>query len=393
MFERALVQKLVDRMNEPRRFIQMVVGPRQTGKTTAVYQALSHLNQPTRFVSADEPSILTADWLKGEWSQARLLAQDSEDGAILVIDEIQKMPQWSTTVKFLWDEDARLGTNLRVILTGSSALLLRKGMKESLMGRFEVLRSTHWIYEECREAFGYTLDEFLYFGGYPGSAELRVDPVRWMQYMGDSIVEPTISQDILQMEEIRKPALMRALFMLGATYSGQELSYTKILGQLQDAGNTVTLAHYLALLGSAGLLTGLGKFSHELVRARKSSPRFMVEDTSLMVYASGTTREKLDQDSTWRGHLVESAVGAYLLTRAQEERFEVYYWRDRNHEVDFVIRKGNALTAIEVKSGRIKGVGGGLEFMKRNPEALVHIVGSPHLPLEDFLLGRVRLFK
>jgi len=390
MFKRKLVSQLVDRLNEPRRFIQIVVGPRQTGKTTAVLQALEEMNTPTHFISADDPNLVSAEWLRNEWEQARSLAKSSE--AILVIDEIQKIVKWSSIVKLLWDEDNRLHVPLKVILTGSSSLLLQKGLAESLMGRFEILYSQHWSYAECKEAFEYSLDDFLFFGGYPGAATLIEDETRWARYMGTSIVEPTISQDILMMEEVRKPALLRSLFMLGSVYSAQELSFTKMLGQLQDAGNTVTLAHYLDLLGKANMLTGLQNYSGNQIRARKSSPRLMVYDTSLMTYADGANRRHLLDNATDRGRLVESSVGAYLLARGKEEGFEVYWWRERNNEVDFVIKKGSQVTAIEVKSGRVKNVGGSLVFKKNYPEALSLIVGSTNVGLEDFLLGKKRLF-
>jgi len=390
MYKRKLVSQLADRLKEPRRFIQIVVGPRQTGKTTAVLQTLEELDMPKHFVSADDPNLVSTEWLRNEWEQARALAKSGE--AILIIDEIQKVGKWSSIVKLLWDEDNRLCIPLKVVLTGSSSLLLQKGLAESLMGRFEILYSPHWNYTECKEAFGYSLDDFLFFGGYPGGAALIKDENRWARYMGTSIVEPTISQDILLMEEVRKPALLRSLFMLGSGYSAQELSFTKMLGQLQDAGNTVTLAHYLDLLGKASMLTGLQNYSGNQIRTRKSSPRFMVYDTSLMTYADGANRRRLLDNATDRGRLVESAVGAYLLARGNDEGFEVYWWRERGNEVDFVIKKGSQLTAIEVKSGRVKNVGGSLVFKKLYPEALSLIVGSANLGLEDFLLGKKPLF-
>lgn len=390
MFTRALVAQLAERLKEPRKFIQIIAGPRQTGKTTAVVQVLERLAVRQHFVSADDPNLVSAEWLRNEWEQARALAKAGD--AILVVDEIQKIGKWSSIVKLLWDEDSRLNVPLKVVLTGSSSLLLQKGLTESLMGRFEILYSPHWSYAECKEAFGYSLNDFLFFGGYPGAAALIKDENRWARYMGASIVEPTISQDVLMMEEVRKPALLRALFVLGSGYSAQELSYTKLLGQLQDAGNTVTLAHYLELLTRANMLTGLQNYSGNQIRARKSSPRFMVYDTSLMTYADGSNRRRLLENPAERGRLVESAVGAYLLARGKEEGFEVYWWRDRNHEVDFVIKKGSSLTAIEVKSGRVKNAGGSLQFKKLYPEALSLVIGSANLSLEDFLLGKKPLF-
>ena len=391
MYERSLVNKLADRMNEPRRFIQMLIGPRQTGKSTAIRQALERVDIP-RHVALASIDSASRDWLRSQWLLARNLITPETPSAILVIDEVQLVDQWSSVAKELWDEDAWSGIDLRVVLSGSSSLLLEKGLKEGLTGRFEVLRSTHWTYEECREAFDYTLDDFLYFGGYPGSAPLIGDEPRWLEYMNDSVIEPSISKDVISLEEIRKPALMRRLFYLGAPYSGQELSYRKMIGQLDDAGNTTTIAHYLTLLSDAGLLCGLQKYDPKLLRQKASSPRFAVYDTSLMTATYGQYRSFLLTDPERKGHLVESAVGAYLLARSVQEKFDVAWWREGTNEVDFVISQGESLVAIEVKSGRIKQTKGMTAFINKFPKARSIIVGSSQAPLEEFLLGKVPLF-
>ncbi|MDR1357793.1 MAG: AAA family ATPase, partial [Coriobacteriales bacterium] len=312
MFERSLVSQLVERTDEKRSFIQVLVGPRQTGKSTAIGQMLDKATLPYHLIAADDELLNSPEWLAGEWRKARALTVQSQAEALLVVDEIQKIPHWAGTVKKMWDEDTRTKCPLKVILSGSSSLLLHKGMEDSLVGRFEVLYSHHWNLAECRAAFDYSLEDFLFFGGYPGSAQLKDDPARWARYMKSSIVDPTIDQDVLQMERVDKPALLKALFGIGAAYSAQEVSYTKIMGQLLDAGNTVTIAHYLDLLDKAGILVGLQKFATELLKVRRSSPRLMVHDTSLMTYATGSSRELLIKDPAKRGHLVESAVGAYL---------------------------------------------------------------------------------
>jgi predicted AAA+ superfamily ATPase len=393
MFRRDLVRQIEDGIAEPRRFVQVATGPRQTGKTTAVTQALEGVAFPYRYSSADDATVLSREWLSNEWALARMLVSTSQPEALLVIDEVQKVPQWTTVVKSLWDEDSRKKVPLKVLLTGSSTMLLRKGLEESLMGRFEVMYSHHWNLAECQAAFDYSLDDFLFFGGYPGAASLIGDETRWARYLETSIVEPTISLDVLSLEEIRKPALLRALFRLGASYSAQELSYTKILGQLQDVGNTVTLAHYLDQLTKAEMLCGLQKFSMKAARTRSSSPRFMVFDTALLTYAEGSGRDRLRNDAEARGHLVESAIGAHLLARGKEEGFAVYWWRDRGKEVDFVLQQGERVTAVEVKSGRIKGLGGGQAFMEAYPEALLLVVGTSGCTTEDFLLDRIPLFR
>ena len=394
MYRRKLVEQLIGRLQEKRRFIQVVVGPRQTGKTTAVLQTLESLSVPHHFTSSDDPVVVSPEWLKNEWDKARILQKQNGKEIILAIDEIQKVPEWSSIIKLLWDEDTRLKTPVKVILLGSSSLLIQKGLNESMAGRYEVLFCPHWNYGECKTAFGYKLDDFLFFGGYPGAAALTNDVERWVRYIGSSIVEPVISRDILQMEEVRKPALLRSLFTLGASYSAQELSYTKMLGQLHDAGNTVTLAHYLELLDKANILCGLPKYSANRIRIKQSSPRLMVYDTSLLIWAAGASRKNFLETPDYRGRLVESAIGAYLLARGKEEGFSVYWWREKENEVDFIIEKGTAaLTAIEVKSGIIKNIGGSMEFRKLYPHALCLTVGSRECSVEQFLQGKITLFK
>lgn len=396
MFERSQVSTLAARMaGDGTWTMQFVVGPRQTGKSTMVAQAVRRSGATAHMVSADEAAIPDTAWIEREWSVARAMASSTRSPVSLCIDEVQGVPGWARCVKALYDRDRREGVPVRAVLSGSSSLLLHKGMEDSLMGRFEVIPSTQWALSECREAFGFSLDDFLYFGGYPGAAPFSSDEVRWRSYMRDAIVEPTISKDVLEMGSVRKPALMRNLFRLGCAYSGQELSYSKMLGQLDDKGNTDTIAGYLDLLGKAGMLSAIPKFSDKETTKRRSSPRLMVHDTSLMTSMSDKGRGVLLGDPATRGHLVESAVGAYLLERSVSEGFEVMWWRDRTKEVDFVLRNGASLSAVEVKSGGESGQSGMAEFLDRNPGARRIVVGGSAAGacgVEDFLLGKVDLF-
>lgn len=390
MYRRKISTVLQQRLMGPRSFIQVVMGPRQTGKTTAIKQAVKACGLPYRVASADSSRELAGDWIDLEWRQARQLTSNGSR-AILVLDEIQKVTGWSETVKALWDEDSWNDTELLVVLSGSSSLLLGSGLTESLAGRFELLRSTHWSLSEMSEAFGYSFEDYLMFGGYPGAAILKSDVNRWREYMRDSIVESTISRDVLQMEDVRKPALMRALFELGAQYSAQEISYRKLLGQLDDKGNTDTVRHYLDLLSKAGMMSGLQKYDAKQVRSRASSPRLLVHDPSLM-FSMWRGAGDLLADSALRGHLVETAVGARLIARAQTEGFELYWWREGNLEVDFVAKRGDdALAAIEVKSGRVSK-SGMTEFLAQNPQAKPMIVGDRNVSVEQFLRDEVELF-
>ena len=352
-YTRPHAAELQSRLREPRRFLQIVTGARQVGKTTLVTQVAERCGVPHYYASADEPTLRGPDWIAGQWDVARLLAGGAgAGGALLVLDEVQKVPNWAEAVKRLWDEDTRSGCRLKVVLTGSAPLLIGRGLTESLAGRFEVLHLPHWGFPEMQSAFAWSLEEFLFYGAYPGAAPLITQPNRWSRYIRDSLIETTVSRDVLLLSRVDKPALLRRLFELGCMYSGQILSYTKMLGQLQDAGNTTTLAHYLDLLSGAGMLTGLQKYAGAAVRRRSSSPKLQILNTALMTSGCGLTLEQGRADTEFWGRLVESAVGAHLANAAAAGSSQVFYWRDRNREVDFVVSAGRTLTAIEVKSGR-----------------------------------------
>ena len=386
-FQRDSAAVLATRLGEPRRFLEVVAGPRQVGKTTLVQQVLSELDRPNVFVSADEPALRDAAWLAAQWERARLAAKDAgKRGAVLALDEVQKVPGWSEAVKRLWDEDSRARLPLRVVLLGSAPLLVQRGLSESLAGRFEILHLPHWSFAEMRAAFGYSLQQYLYFGGYPGAAPLADDPPRWRRYLLDALIETTIARDVLLLTRVDKPALLRRLFELGCRYSGQVLSYTKMLGQLHDAGNTTTLAHYLELLAGAGMLAGLPKFAGASVRSRGSSPKLQVFNTALLTAQSGLTPAEARADGEFWGRLTESAVGAHLANAAACGVCELFYWREGNREVDFVVRAGRRLVAIEVKSGRAPVAHSGLAAFKEafKPKRTL-LVGSGGTPVEEFL--------
>lgn len=384
-FQRPQAAVLAERLAEPRRFLQVVVGPRQVGKSTLVQQVTDQSGPPVRYASADEPTLRGTDWIGQQWEAARLEAT-GKAGAVLVLDEVQKIPAWSETVKRLWDEDTRKKHPLRVVLLGSAPLLIAQGLTESLAGRFETLRLPHWSLSEMREAFGWSLEQYLYFGGYPGAAPLIKDPARWSRYISDSLIETSISRDVLLLTRVDKPALLRRLFELACRYSGQILSYTKMLGQLQDAGNTTTLAHYLDLLAGAGMVCGLPKYAGDAARTRGSSPKLQVLNTALMTVTTGMSLEEAKSDREFHGRLVESAVGAHLANAAAAGECELFYWRDRGQEVDFIVRSRNRLVAIEVKSGRApQAHAGTAAFSQAFKVRRTLLVGGDGIALEDFL--------
>lgn len=374
------------RLTEQRQFLQVLAGPRQSGKTTLARQIMEEYPGQTNYASADEPALKNRIWIEQQWDNARLMISESKDPrGLLVLDEIQKIPGWSDVVKYLWDQDTANKRELHVLILGSSPLLVQQGLTESLVGRFETIPVTHWSFSEMRDAFGWDLEKFLYYGGYPGAVTLTDDRERWARYIHDSLIETTVSRDVLLMTRVDKPALLRRLFDLGCHYSGQILSYQKMLGQLQDAGNTVTLAHYLQLLNGAGLIIGLPKYAGGESRKRGSSPKLIVLNNAFMTASLPLSFQEARQNQEIWGRIVESAVGGALVNGTAGTDIKVYYWAGRNREVDFVLSRGKQLTAIEVKSGGQRTSLPGIDyFSKEFTVTKKLLIGAQGIPLEDF---------
>lgn len=366
--------------------MHVLAGPRQVGKSTLVRQVVQELTIPYSVEVADAVDPKDSDWIRRIWEGARTtMTLRGEQERLLVIDEIQKIDNWSEVVKREWDEDTRRHIQLKVVLLGSSRLLLKKGLTESLAGRFELIRLGHWSYLEMHEAFGMTLDQFIYFGGYPGAAPLVEDEKRWRKYIKDSLVAPSIEKDVLMTATIYKPALMKQLFELGCSYSAEMLSLTKLMGQLQDAGNVTTLAAYLELLDQCTLLKGLQKYAHDDARKRSSIPKYQVYNNALLTAYKGRSflTDRTDT-KLWR-RWVESAIGAHLIGSAEELDYQIFYWRESSLEVDFILVNKGEVTAIEVKSGR-RGMNSGLPaFAKTFHPHRSFVVGSGGVSIEDFL--------
>ena len=404
-FQRAQVATLVRRLSQRPTFIQTLFGPRQTGKTTIVRQALPQLDLASRYLAVDEPDpaglgdgrydvdapvarapdARDARWIVRQWEEARRTAERSGRGAVLVFDEIQKIGRWSEAVKGLWDADRAGDCPLHVVILGSAPMSMQAGLSESLAGRFERIPVTHWSLAEMSAAFGVTLPEYLYFGGYPRGAAIRRNPDQWRDYVLHAIVEPHLERDLLSMTRVDKPALLKRLFELGAEWSGQILAYNKMLGQLQDAGNTTTLARYLDLLAAAGLLTGLQKYAGRAPRRRGSSPKLLALDTAFMTAGSSYSLKEAMADRSYRGRLTETAVGAHLFNTASTAT-RLYYWREGPLEVDFVLRRGPRLVGIEVKSGPRRADPRGMDaFSSQFGSARTLIAGEGGIPLNEFL--------
>ncbi|MBI3298907.1 MAG: ATP-binding protein [Elusimicrobia bacterium] len=387
IYKHPLVAKIEEALATELPFLHIITGPRQVGKTTAAQQICRTWKGETVFAAADAPLPPGPEWIHAQWELA--LARGGRDGRVLlVLDEIQKVSGWSETIKLLWDRARRESRAIRVLLLGSSSLLIQKGLAESMAGRFLSYQCGHWSLGEMREAFGWDLEDWLYFGGYPGAAVLKADEASWRRYITDSLIETVLSRDVLQLAAVAKPALLRHLFGLAVSHPAEILSYNKMLGQLQDAGNTTTLAHYLHLLDSAFLVGGLDLYKAGRGRKRAGSPKLVFRNNALVTAYLGEPRERALRDPAWRGRLVENAVGGHLLGALDPTTSQVYYWRERDREVDFVVKTPRALWAIEVKSGAAPGDGAGLRAFKRLwPEARPFIVGPGGMPLEEFFLA------
>ena len=384
IFRRPFLRELQEAMRKNVPVFHALVGPRQVGKTTMAKQLAEEFGMPFVYASADSPLPPGPEWIESQWSLARLKQRES-GSVLLILDELQKVRGWNETLKRLWDEEkSRNPTTFKLLVLGSSAILVQQGLGESLAGRFYLHRCPHWGLTECRDAFGWDLVQWIYFGGYPGAAAFLPDEEMWRRYVADSLLEATLARDVFQMQRIAKPALMRQLFLLSLSYPAHILSYTKMLGQLQDAGNTTTLAHYIRLLESACLVSGLEPYSPQKIRQRGGIPKFVVWNNAPVNAIAGIPFRQARADSAWWGRLVENAVGGHLLASLMPPDGQLHYWRDGRYEVDYVAVRGRQVLALEVKSGRA-GKTDGLElFRYRNPQAKALVIGSGGIPLEDF---------
>jgi uncharacterized protein len=386
-FERQMVGEVLTATKMKKKLIHIITGPRQVGKTTAALQIAEKWPGKVVNASADQPLPPGAEWIRGHWEKAERLAKDPDDNTgsevLLILDEVQKVKGWSEVVKGLWDDSHRKSA-IQVLILGSSSLLLQKGMSESLTGRFFLYRCPHWTYAEMRDAFGWDLDKWLFYGGYPGTADLTDNQEVWSRYIMDSLIETVIAKDVLQLQTVSKPVLLRHLFLLACGCPAQIFSYNKMLGQLQDVGNTTTLAHYLKLLETAFLVSGLELYKRGKQKKRGSSPKLVLWNNALINAVTGTTFEKARNDFSWWGRLVENGVGSHLMNHLSGLPYAVYYWRDRHLEVDFVIETPTKVYALEVKSGKPERSRGMEKFCRIYPDAIPIYLGRGGTELEIF---------
>lgn len=383
-FERAIVGDILAGLGRKKKLLHILPGPRQVGKTTAAMQIAAKWKGPTVIASADLPLPPGPEWVEAHWDQALRKAALSKQAALLVLDEVQKINGWSEVVKRLWDRACHEQQAIEVLVLGSSSLLIQKGLAESLAGRFFLYPCTHWSYPEMAQAFSWSLDQWIFFGGYPGAAPLIDQEAVWRRYVMDSLIETVLAKDVLQLQTVAKPALLRYLFLLATVHPAQILSYTKMLGKLQDAGNTTTLAHYLRLLETAFLISGIEAFKAGKLTKRGSSPKLIIWNNGLINAIAGQDFHKAREDFSWWGRLIENAVGAHLVNHLNRTSHEVFYWRNRAFEVDFVVKTPRQIWAIEVKSGRARHVQGLSAFGLEYPDMKPLLIGPSHIEFEEY---------
>ncbi len=373
--ERLFVNTLSERFKDSAPLIHVVLGPRQVGKTTGILQFLETYRGEHHYISAD--AVLTAghDWVLQQWQTALLKGHH----ALLVIDEIQKISNWAEIIKKLWDDQKLKQTQIKLLLSGSSSLSLQRGMTESLAGRLEVIYVPHWDYHESNQLRALSLEDYLRYGGYPKSYDFLEDKDRWHQYVKSSVIDRVIDKDILQYAQVKNPALFRQAFELICCYPSQEISYRKLLGQLQDKGNTDLIKHYLALFEDGFLIKALQKYHNQEFKVKSSSPK-IIPLAPCFYHLFSAKEEKMT-------FVFESTVGAKLSQIASK----LYYWRDDTHEVDFVMLWRNKLIAIEVKSGKSRKRSGLEKFLTLFSEAIPIIISRDNY--EIFIQDPVGFFE
>lgn len=378
---------LKSRLEEPRRFIQVLAGPRQVGKSTLLKQVLGEISTPSLLISTDGADFNDKEWIANQWNSARLMAQSQGSGKdfILCIDEIQNIRNWSKYVKAEYDFDTLHNIPIKVVLSGSSRVMLMRGLSESLAGRFEMIYMPHWSYAEMQEAFGFSVNDYIYFGGYPGAAALIKEENRWRNYLRSSIIDATMERDVLIDKPVNNPALLRKTLELASAYSGQELSIQKIVGELQDFGSASTAKNYLTLLAQSCLVAPVEKFSMDIARTRSSVPKMQVYNNALRTYyVKHSYAQTIARPDLW-GRLYESCVGTHLINATLGGEIELFYWRERDKEVDYILRKGEDIIALEVKSNRVANTEGLAYFKSKFQPYRSYVIGAQGIPIEQFL--------
>lgn len=391
---------LEERLGQPAPgLIQLLVGPRQVGKTTLLLKIAGR--QPGRavYATADAPEAVLPNWREGIWQRVVSLARDAGTPAVLLLDEVQYLPEWSQWLKTRYDEAKRERLPIHIVASGSSSLRLGAGSRETMAGRFERLALLHWGARDLAALAGIPPDDaarrLVSHGGYPGAVALWNEPARWQNYLRDAIVEPAIGRDLLALEQVRKPALLRQIFAIAVGHPSEILSLDKIAGRLAEKGALETIAHYLDLLNEAFLVTALQKASRAEVRRRRSPSKLIVRDNALLA-AAGQLPPSPESDPERWGRWVENTCLARILNAG----LTVHYWREEPWEADGVfIGPGNFRWIVEVKTGGytaedLRGLAKASEkfpdhrplvLCDRGQERVARAAGFEAMPWQDFV--------
>jgi predicted AAA+ superfamily ATPase len=371
-------QLLLTRLQEPAPGrIQLLTGPRQVGKTTLLLEIASQFGDAAIYAAGDEPDAALPGFWERRWTDAEARAQRGT--AVLLLDEIHHLSDWAKRLKGYWDRQHRRRTPIHVVATGSSALRVTTGSRESLAGRFERMVLSHWSAASLASAFQLSAREaalnLVQFGSYPGAVELNGDPARWRAYLRDAVIEPAIGRDLLALGAIRRPALLRQVFAVAAGSPAQIVSLQKLQGQLQDKGALETVAHYLALLQDAYLVAPLERFSTRTDRRRAAPPKLVTLNNALLSAMHPDGPPDPAREPERFGFWVENACLAFGVNQGQR----VTYWREEPLEIDAVFEGSWGEWAIEVKTGRFdaQALKGLLEFCRRNPKVTPLVISAP----------------
>ena len=346
--------------------VQVLTGPRQVGKTTLLLELAKHWGKRALYIAADTPEASLPGWWEQQWQRAEQLAQDR--GAVLLIDEIQYLAHWSRLLKAGIDRLRRERIALHVVVSGSSSLHIGKGARETMAGRFERLQLLHWSAAELAERFGVSaakaVEQAVQYGSYPGAVSLLSNVNRWRDYVRHSIMEPAVGRDLMMLETIRRPALLRQVFALCTGHPSEIISLQKLCGQLTDKGSLETVAHYLHVLEEAYLVAAIPKYSEKALRQRSAPPKLVVLSNAFLASTSNRPPPQSDTEPERWGRWVENACLAHAWNAGQQ----VCYWRAEPYEVDMVLNGAWGRWAIEVKSGPygLNDLTGLLEFCRRH---------------------------
>lgn len=369
---------LLSRLAEPAPGrIQILTGPRQVGKTTLLLELAERFGGRAVYAAGDQPDAALPGFWERCWTQAEDRAK--RRAAILLLDEVHFLSNWAGRLKGSWDRVRRRRIPLHVVVTGSSAIQVATGSRESLAGRFERLHLSHWSAASLAAAFHLAPPQaalnLVRFGSYPGAVALQRDQARWRDYVRDAILEPAVGRDMLALGSVRRPALLRQVFAIAADSPAQIVSLQKLQGQLQDSGALETVAHYLKLLSDAYLVAPLEKFSPRVQRSRASPPKLVLLNNALLSAASARGAPDPARDPGRFGQWVENACLAFAVNQSQQ----VSYWREEPLEVDAVLDGSWGKWAVEIKTGKYdaQALKGLLEFCRRNPEFAPLVISAP----------------